>query len=363
MIRNFSALKKIVEMKLHTCHLHRDDAVKILILLVLVLAVIFTFSLYLFPVNSSYTHKVVSIPKGANLTEISNLLAEKKIIDHPRAFILVTKLMFKGKSLRAGLYRLSEVQNYYHLIKNLSNTTINTVRIVIPEGYQSRNIASLLSTKIGLDSIEFMQKVNSPAYAKQLNISATNLEGYLFPDTYDFSNSETTDDIIFTLVDHFNQVVNDSIRRVTGATGRKLHEILTMASIIEGECKVDEERAIVASVYYNRLRRGMRLESDPTIQYIIPDGPRRLYEKHLLIVSPYNTYKYRGLPPGPVNNPGLKSIQAAISPSKTNYKYMVANGDGTHTFTSDYESFLEAKQKLQRIRRQISQKLEKENKR
>jgi len=212
----------------------------------------------------------------------------------------------------------------------------------------------LLANQLSFTAEEFMQYLNDKTLLQQLGIQSPSLEGYLFPDTYDFIDMDGPPTVIRRMVNHFFQIIDDSLLNEITASKRSLHAVLTLASIIEGECLVDEERPIVASVYLNRLRRRMRLESDPTIQYILPDGPRRLLNSDIEIDSPYNTYRRRGLPPGPINNPGLKSILAAIRPANTNYLYMVAVGDGTHSFTHDYDEFLKAKRHFQRIRRKIA---------
>jgi UPF0755 protein len=133
-----------------------------------------------------------------------------------------------------------------------------------------------------------------------------------------------------------------------------MNEVLTLASIIEGEAMVDTEMPIISSVYHNRLRRGMPLQADPTIQYIIPDGPRRLLYRDLKIDSPYNTYLYAGLPPGPINNPGVHAIRAALLPAESKYIYFVANGDGTHSFSENYSQHLRAKKRFDAYREQVA---------
>jgi UPF0755 protein len=161
-------------------------------------------------------------------------------------------------------------------------------------------------------------------------------------------------------VDRFFQVVGDSIQIRIRVAGMTLHQAVTLASIIEGEVQIGSEAPLVSAVYHNRLAKRMALEADPTIQYIIPDGPRRLHLSDLMIRNPYNTYRFLGLPPGPINNPGLRSIKAAIQPAKVDYLYFVAQGDGSHAFTRDYSSHLAAKQKLDKIRRELAQE-KKEN--
>lgn len=297
----------------------------------------------------------VRISKGMNLQDIAELLDRQELIRDQRSFIIATKLMGRDKSLKAGRFLLQDVRNYYDLIVNLSNSQVHTVQVTIPEGYQARQIAQLLYQSLNIDPAEFMRYLDHKPIMKKHAVESPTLEGYLFPDTYEFSDGITPLEIIEKMVDHFFQMIDDSLRNLIEQSGRSLHAVLTMASIVEGECMIDAERPIVASIYMNRLKKRMRLESDPTIQYIIPDGPRRLLKADLEIDSPYNTYRHWGLPPGPINNPGLKSILAAIRPEQTNYLYMVAVGDGSHTFTHDYYQFLRAKRNFQRVRRRVRQ--------
>lgn len=343
-----------------------NKRIKVLLPYLLIIGVIvislFSFTILLLsqPIKLEDSQKEIVIPKGSSLLKIADILEKRKIVDNKRTFVLATKLMLKGKSLKAGSFYLNNVKGYRSLISTLSNSQQHSFRITIPEGYQSKEIAQLLSLKLNCSYDDFMEKVKDKRFAEQLGIESPDLEGYLFPDTYHFSESDSVEVIIGKMVFHFIEMINDSIREGIEKSGKNLHEVLTLASIVEGECIVDGERPLVASVYINRLKKGIRLESDPTIQYIIPDSPRRLLNKDLNIRSPYNTYRYRGLPPGPINNPGIKSIVAAVWPAETDYLYMVANGDGTHTFTNNYSDFLRAKRKFQKLRRRVASELKKE---
>ncbi len=322
--------------------------VLIVILLTLRLFIILT------PVFVSQESMKITIPKGSNLSQIASQLVDQKVIHNPKSFILAAHLMFKDRSLKAGFFNLQSVRNYRSLIKTLSTSQIHAVKVTVPEGYQTKQIARLIADQLDFDSESFMRYLNDKQFLVEIGIESPSLEGYLFPDTYYFNDSDNPQDIIRKMVGHFHEMINDSILMQIHANQKTLHEMLTLASIVEGECMIDDERPLVASVYLNRLKNRMRLESDPTIQYIIEDGPRRLLSKDLEIDSPYNTYRNRGLPPGPINNPGIKSILAAIHPADTNYLYMVAVGNGTHSFHSNYDSFLKAKKQFQRVRRQVA---------
>ena len=161
------------------------------------------------------------------------------------------------------------------------------------------------------------------------------LEGYLFPDTYFFVRSQPEEEIIKRMVHRFSQVAEGILEDTPLPEGFSLHEMVTLASIIEKEVLVDREAPLVSAVFWNRLRIGMPLQSDPTVQFLM-DRPRKLYYGDLAIDSPYNTYKYRGLPPGPIASPGTVSIRAALQPSDDDYLYFVAKGDGTHAFSKTF---------------------------
>jgi len=308
------------------------------------------------PIQHPDTSHEIKIAQGSNLTEITQILRQQGIISYPRIFKLATILKFKSNQLKAGYFNLDQINSVGELVDLLAQAQNFTVKVTIPEGLTAQRIAQLLATKLEFSAQRFQSKINDPDFIKSLPypIKSNSLEGYLYPSTYDFYKTDTPDQVIQKMVKHLFLQISDSMIQQIEDSGRTLHEVLTLASLVEGECMLDSERPQVASLYLNRLNKNMRLESDPTIQYIIPDGPRRLLNKDLEVDSPYNTYRYRGLPPGPINNPGLKSILAAILPAQTDYLYMVANGDGSHTFTENYQNFLKAKRKFQKIRQQVA---------
>jgi UPF0755 protein len=182
------------------------------------------------------------------------------------------------------------------------------------------------------------------------NTDAQTLEGFLLPDTYNFYWQSDEKEIVEKMLAEFRGFFVDSLQIRTKQMRMSIRQMLTVASIIEGETSIDNERPIIAGLYYNRLRRGMRLEADPTIQYLIVDGPRRLRYSDLKIQSPYNTYENAGLPPGPINNPGRQSILAALYPAHHQYLYFVATGNGGHRFASSYEEHLRNVREYRRTR-------------
>ncbi|MBN2602077.1 MAG: endolytic transglycosylase MltG [Candidatus Marinimicrobia bacterium] len=344
---------KVERIKKFLEDVNENNYVFVAIILVAILVTLRLFIIFT-PVNIHPQQMKIIIPKGANLSQIANQLADQGILNNPKSFVLAAHLMLKNRQMKAGFFNLQDVRDYRSLIRTLSTSQVHTVKVMIPEGYQAKQIAQLVASHLNFEAHEFIRLIDDKSLLTDLGIESPTVEGYLFPETYYFNDSDTPEDVIRRMIGHFNEMVTDSVLQAINASRRTLHEVLTLASIVEGECMVDDERPLVASVYVNRLKKRMRLESDPTIQYIIPDGPRRLLKADLEIQSPYNTYRNRGLPPGPINNPGIKSILAATWPAETGYLYMVAVGDGTHSFHNDYDSFLRAKRQFQRVRRQVA---------
>ena len=298
----------------------------------------------------------ILVPRGTSAQKIAELLREKKVIRSPERFLWAAKLHGARRDLKAGLYRLPLGESNSVLVQILRKGRVAEIKVSLPEGIRSRKMAGIFHRKIGVDSTQFMTLVNDTSFVKELGVNANSLEGYLFPNTYFFPYGVDARLVIQTLVHHFWNAYTDSLKERTKEMGWTVHEVVTLASIIEGEAKIDSERPVISAVYNNRLKRGMLLQASPTIQFLLPDGPRRLLKKDLEIDSPYNTYKYPGLPPGPINNPGIKSIRAALYPAPVKYLYFVARGDGSHIFTYTLREHLRAKRTLDRLRREYYRK-------
>jgi len=295
----------------------------------------------------------VKIKPGFSLRIIADTLESKGLITKKEDFILASKLFKNVNRLKAGRYFIPQGLSIYKVMNIIVKGKISNIKVVIQEGLISTQIASILAKKVEIDSAKFIRLLSDTSIINQFNIRSNSLEGYLFPNTYFFHWGITEKEIIKILLKEFNRNFTDSLKTVAKDKGWTVGQILTLASIIEGEALIDSERAVISSVYHNRLNKRMLLQADPTIQYLIPDGPRRLLNKDLKIDSPYNTYLYPGLPPGPVNNPGKNSIVAAIYPAKTDYIYFVAKGDGGHIFSKTLSQHLLAKSKFDAYRRKI----------
>lgn len=212
--------------------------------------------------------------------------------------------------------------------------------VTIPDGSTIKYIAAKVKYDLFIDSASFVNFAHNKKFIDSIGLNYSTIEGYLLPDQYDLYQRSTPEEIIGIFYNNFKKFMSDSMKRRADSLGYSVHEVLTLASIIEGETNKYEEMPLIASVYYNRLKIGMPLEADPTVQYLQPDGWKRLYYKDLKIKSPYNTYLNPGLPPGPINNPGKNAILAALYPADTNFLYFVADGQGGHKFSNSYSQHL-----------------------
>lgn len=312
--------------------------------------------LFYWPQNNIDTKVKVRIPNGATLTEISDILFEKEIVTDQQMFIISTRLMGYSNKIPAGIFALQDANNNRSIIKQLVHNNQAMIRVTILEGWTIKDVARVLADSLSLSSEIITALCYDEQFISELGIAASSLEGYLYPDTYYFLEIEKDPkEIIRQIVNEFNNVLTDEIKSRAEEIGFSVNQILTMASIIEGEAIFESERGIISSVYHNRLKKRMLLQADPTVQYIISDGPRRLTLTDLKIDSPYNTYQYRGLPPGPICNPSKASIMAALYPDDTEYLFFVARGDGYHTFTQTFEEHNRAKRDFQKVRRMARQ--------
>lgn len=290
------------------------------------------------------------VSRGMSLQQIADSLQQTGIIPDRGKFLLAARIVERNRPLKAGKYAITPGHSLMDLLSLLRSGKSMEERVTLPEGKTSEEYAAILQRELALDETEFLRLVSDSSFARELGIDAPRLEGYLYPNTYNVYWGATLREVVAMLVREFQRQVDDSLRLRIAASGLTLHEMVTLASIIEGEAVIDSERAIISAVYHNRLQAGILLQADPTIQFIVPGPPRRLLFRDLDIDSPYNTYRYPGLPPGPVNNPGIKSIRAAVQPAREKYLYFVARGDGSHVFSHTLQQHLHAKAEFDRVR-------------
>ena len=338
---------------------HRKNRLIIICCLFIILVIVSSIILLFYPQNNIHKYATVSIKPGFTLGKISNLLYEKNIISNKRMFEFAAIAMGKEKAFPVGTFQIINTKNNYEIINQLINESPEVVKVRILEGWDSRKIAGYLSKVMGYDSTKVIELTNNKDFIHQNDLNVSSLEGYFFPDTYLFFKGESLSNLLMHLVEQHKLFWNKTYEIRAEKMNFSKHEIITLASIIEGEAIYNSERPKISAVYHNRLSINMKLQADPTIQYIINEKPRRLLNKDLRIKSPYNTYLNKGLPPGPINSPGKESLLAALFPEKNDFLYFVARGDGYHTFSINKRDHDKAKRKLQKIRRQIKREIRK----
>lgn len=287
----------------------------------------------------------VSIPAGSSTASIGHSLAEKGVIGSATKFKLYAKLNgYEGK-MKAGEYNFSPSMDLKEVMNVIISGKSNTAKFTIPEGFTVNQTADKLASENLIDQEVFLKQLESGSFdypfMKYLPAGANRMEGFLFPETYHIYTTATETEIIDKMLAQFDAVFTDKYYKRAKEMGYSVYDIITVASLIERETRVDSERAKVASVIYNRLDIGMNLQIDATVQYALGKQKERLLYKDLEIDSPYNTYLHAGLPPGPICSPGEASIKAALYPEDTEYYYYVlkSKNDTTHNFAKTGEEF------------------------
>jgi len=304
--------------------------------LIFLVTILFLTAIYFPLVENSTIQKIIDIPSGTNAKEIVHILEKNEIIrKNNYLFIILIKLSKLEDKLKFGEYNLSPSLNMLQILNKLTRGEIVVYKITIPEGYTSIQIAELLDKK---------EMVEKESFLKLIKYGEKSWEGYLFPDTYEVPKKYGAENMFKLMLSNFEQVaVDNKLINKAKQTGFTMDEIITLASIIEKEAKFAEEKRQISSVFHNRLKSGMKLQSCATIQYILGKPKEKLEESDLEIESPYNTYIYKGLPPGPICNPGIDSIIAALEPANEDYLYFVLGDNGRHIFSKTYEEHLKNK--------------------
>jgi len=312
-------------------------------------------ALFIFPIGiEEGREEIVTIDKGMAVRQIAELLSEHRLVNNKPMFVLAAKLLGNENALKAGRYTLSSGLNCYDFLRKLTVGKTDLNKVTIPEGLTSRQIAHVLKREIGIDSVGFIDMVNSLSFTEKMGVNSNSLEGFLFPDTYLFPYDYPPEEIIQTMVNQFHFNFRDEWTDQMIALGLTKNETVTLASIIQGEMAVSTEAPLVSAVFHNRLKMNMLLESCATIQYAIADGPRRLLYDDLRINSDYNTYRNKGLPPGPINNPGVVALEAALYPADVGYLFFVSDGSGKrHLFTRTFNEHNYARRQLDDVRKEL----------
>jgi len=302
------------------------------------------------PAEKGRPNQILVFTEGMSLKKVADELERKKIIKSSTLFMLWARMMGYSRKIKAGEYLLSPNMPPLRIFEILTRGAVITHPVTIPEGFTNEDIADLLSRRGLVNKLQFLSLTTESALLSKYGISGPSLEGYLYPDTYLFARGLSASKTIDAMVKRFWQVVGPLKGRVEDQ-GMKIEEVVILASIVEKETGSPKERPTIASVFLNRLRRRMRLESDPTVIYGLKDFDGNLTRKDLSKHTPYNTYRIRGLPPGPIANPGLESIKAVLYPARTDYLYFVSKNDGSHYFSKTLSEHNRAVARYQKKRR------------
>ncbi|MBW2147843.1 MAG: endolytic transglycosylase MltG [Deltaproteobacteria bacterium] len=305
------------------------------------------------PAGAGHTQRIVSIPPAASFRRIVRALEKQGIVHDPLAFRLAARYLGVERKLKAGEYDLNDGMTPMEVLDRLYRGDVVRYRFTVPEGAALLWVAERLERR-GLGRRgRFLGKATDSVLLNGLGVNGSSAEGYLFPDSYFLTRDMTEEAIIRMMVRRFWQVFTPQMKRRARERGFSIHQVVTLASIVEKETGAPEERPLIAAVFLNRLARNIRLQSDPTVIYGLDHFDGNLNRRDLQTKTPYNTYKIRGLPPGPIANPGLDSLMAVLYPAPVDYLYFVSRNDGTHHFSTTLREHNRAVWKYQKSNRSI----------
>ena len=307
----------------------------------LIFFLIFFYAFLLFiPVKCNHIDHYITIPKHATVNTTAKILNDNLCVNKT-LFKIAMKVSLHEKNIKYGRYDFKSVNNMRDLIQMITSVSSDRIQVTIFEGLKMQEIAILFEEKMDMDVEKFLSLCYDENLISSLGLKGiSNLEGYLYPDTYMFLKTYTESDVIKIIV---NQYIYNFNEYVFNQTNLSNNELVILASIIQGEAMYSDEMNKISSVYHNRLEKDMLLQADPTIQYILPVKKKRILVKDTKIENPYNTYIYKGLPPGPINNPGIDALIAAGNPLQTDYLFFVADNKGRHIFNKTFQGHLRSK--------------------
>jgi UPF0755 protein len=324
-----------------------------LILAALLLLLFITwFSLEFYrPMKTDPNTVIFEVEKGQTAKQIAQNLKKNGIIQKTWPILVGYKIFFSAQSLKAGEYAITVPDSPKNILHVLSEGTVRLHSVTIPEGLIIQEIAELLDAEGFAAEQDFLRDATDTSLVTSLDGDAASLEGYLFPETYRFPKGTTSEEIVAAMVYQFKKVFSQEWVARAGELGMSIRDVVIVASLIEKETSLKEEKKLVSSVFHNRLRIGMKLDCDPTIIYALKLEERfkgRLRTRDLKYDTPYNTYLYPGLPPGPIANPGKSSLEAALYPAQEKFLYFVSKNDGSHHFSLTFREHQNAVNKYQR---------------
>jgi len=298
-------------------------------------AVATPFALFVTTAVAPADTQIIVIPPGAPFLRVARQLEETGIITNSRYFALLARLKQSAGSIRSGDYMFRESATPSRILERLLKGDVHQYPLTIPEGLTLEEIAARVEDKGLGNAGHFLAAARNPQLLEELNIEADSAEGYLFPETYLIPKGYGESRLIRRMVAEFKRRLPAGFEETAKQRNLSLHQLVTLASIVQKEVARVDEMPLVSAVFHNRLRIGMRLQSCPTVIYGLDEFDGNLTRKHLETYTPYNTYRFGGLPPGPISNPGSNALQAAANPAEVNYIYFVARGDGSHVYSTN----------------------------
>ncbi len=287
--------------------------------------------------------RTVEVPPHQGLLDVARLLADQEVIRSRAAFVALAVVRGTTRSLKAGEYEIPRSASLLTTLQLLELGKVKPHLIVLPEGFTVRDLARQLEAAGLARALDMLRVAESPIFAHGLGIEASGVEGYLFPDTYQVTKGMRIEEMLGRMVHRFREKIAtpETLARAK-ARGLSLHELLTLASIVEKEAVLPQERHLIAGVFWNRLKRDMPLQADPTVAYAVGKDGRAPTRQDLQVDHPFNTYLHRGLPPGPIANPGVAAVDAALEPAEVPYLYFVSVDDRKHHFSVTLEEHNQA---------------------
>lgn len=321
-------------MKIFSFILYKIKPLATLLVFVLLVLLIICMIYAKSPINDRDLTSIIDIPKGAGFLQIVDILDREGMVKNKFLFSVLALSKGIAGHIKAGEYELANSMTPAEIIEKIVKGNIKAYRVTIPEDFTLKQIAERLAAEKLVEEKIFISVTTDPKFLASLRIETPSAEGYLYPDTYYFNRAMTTREIVKMMVSQFWEEVTPEMLKKAKELHLSTTEFITLASIIGKETGYKEEKTLVSAVFHNRLKKGIPLQSDPTAIYDLKQYSHTVKRRQLDHDSPYNTYKIKGLPPGPIANPGIDSLRAALYPAPVNYLYFVSNNDGAHQFSS-----------------------------
>lgn len=337
-------------------------------IVVILICLVFLYFIYiaaefLIPLPTGTKTVEIQIPEGSTFRQAVEILAKENLMRDKNIFLLIGRLTGLHRKIRAGFYSITGAMNPLDVLMLLKDGQIVEYDITVVEGDSLLEIREKLVEKNIVDRQTFRKIARDSRFLKSFNIDAPSIEGYLFPDTYKLPKGIEPQNALAMMINGMRAKYSAKLRERAAELGLTENEVLTLASIIEKEAIINSERPLISAVYHNRLKKRMQLQADPTAIYGIKSSKERITISDLKRKTPYNTYVIKGLPPGPIASPGIKSIEAALYPADERYLYFVSNNDGTHQFSVTSEEHIaavKAYREMRKIDKEIEEMKEKE---